>query len=161
MLSCGLCCLVLSILSGCLGSQCLAGGIPCPGVEFLVVLGFVGSPQLPASPGAVQSTHHWCHPSCPLAGAHSDGFAVSPGQTALHIAIEKRSLEMVKLLVENGADVHARAHGEFFRKKKEGVYFYFGEALWNMFLWGFYCHVGCDATNSRWVCPSVAIFSAL
>uniref|UniRef100_A0A8C3UU03 Transient receptor potential cation channel subfamily V member 2 n=1 Tax=Catharus ustulatus TaxID=91951 RepID=A0A8C3UU03_CATUS len=49
------------------------------------------------------------------------------GQTALHIAIEKRSLEMVKLLVENGADVHARAHGEFFRKKKEGVYFYFGE----------------------------------
>ncbi|XP_039938335.1 transient receptor potential cation channel subfamily V member 2-like isoform X3 [Hirundo rustica] len=49
------------------------------------------------------------------------------GQTALHIAIEKRSLDMVKLLVENGADVHARAHGEFFRKKKEGVYFYFGE----------------------------------
>ncbi|KAM9370473.1 transient receptor potential cation channel subfamily V member 2-like [Phaethornis superciliosus] len=49
------------------------------------------------------------------------------GQTALHIAIEKRSLELVKLLVENGADVHARAHGEFFRKKKEGVYFYFGE----------------------------------
>ncbi|XP_041576076.1 transient receptor potential cation channel subfamily V member 2 isoform X2 [Taeniopygia guttata] len=49
------------------------------------------------------------------------------GQTALHIAIEKRSLEMVKLLVEHGADVHARAHGEFFRKKKEGVYFYFGE----------------------------------
>uniref|UniRef100_A0A8D0KV98 Transient receptor potential cation channel subfamily V member 2 n=1 Tax=Strix occidentalis caurina TaxID=311401 RepID=A0A8D0KV98_STROC len=49
------------------------------------------------------------------------------GQTALHIAIEKRSLDLVKLLVENGADVHARAHGEFFRKKKEGVYFYFGE----------------------------------
>ncbi|XP_030328484.1 transient receptor potential cation channel subfamily V member 2 isoform X2 [Strigops habroptila] len=49
------------------------------------------------------------------------------GQTALHIAIEKRSLELVKLLVENGADVHARAHGEFFKKKKEGVYFYFGE----------------------------------
>uniref|UniRef100_A0A493SUA0 Transient receptor potential cation channel subfamily V member 2 n=1 Tax=Anas platyrhynchos platyrhynchos TaxID=8840 RepID=A0A493SUA0_ANAPP len=49
------------------------------------------------------------------------------GQTALHIAIEKRSLDLVKLLVENGADVHARAHGEFFRKKKEGVCFYFGE----------------------------------
>ncbi|KAM6402853.1 transient receptor potential cation channel subfamily V member 2-like isoform 2-T2 [Rhynochetos jubatus] len=49
------------------------------------------------------------------------------GQTALHIAIEKRSLDLVKLLVENGADVHARAHGEFFKKKKEGVYFYFGE----------------------------------
>uniref|UniRef100_A0A8C2TZ19 Transient receptor potential cation channel subfamily V member 2 n=1 Tax=Coturnix japonica TaxID=93934 RepID=A0A8C2TZ19_COTJA len=49
------------------------------------------------------------------------------GQTALHIAIEKRSLDIVKVLVENGADVHARAHGEFFRKKKEGVCFYFGE----------------------------------
>ncbi|XP_061868484.1 transient receptor potential cation channel subfamily V member 2 isoform X2 [Colius striatus] len=49
------------------------------------------------------------------------------GQTALHIAIEKRSLEVVKLLVEKGADVHARAYGDFFRKKKEGVYFYFGE----------------------------------
>ncbi|NXK86685.1 TRPV2 protein, partial [Formicarius rufipectus] len=49
------------------------------------------------------------------------------GETALHIAIERRSLPLVRLLVENGADVHARAHGEFFRKKKEGVYFYFGE----------------------------------
>lgn len=68
---------------------------------------------------------------------------------------------MVKLLVENGADVHARAHGEFFRKKKEGVYFYFGESLWNMFLWGFYCHAVCDATNSGRVCPSGAISSAL
>uniref|UniRef100_A0A8C0JFU0 Transient receptor potential cation channel subfamily V member 2 n=1 Tax=Chelonoidis abingdonii TaxID=106734 RepID=A0A8C0JFU0_CHEAB len=49
------------------------------------------------------------------------------GQTALHIAIEKRHLDLVKLLVENRADVHARAHGEFFRKKEEGVCFYFGE----------------------------------
>nr|XP_025957249.1 transient receptor potential cation channel subfamily V member 2-like isoform X3 [Dromaius novaehollandiae] len=49
------------------------------------------------------------------------------GQTALHIAIEKRNLDVVKLLVENGADVHARAHGEFFKKKKEGICFYFGE----------------------------------
>ncbi|XP_067421945.1 transient receptor potential cation channel subfamily V member 2-like isoform X2 [Emydura macquarii macquarii] len=49
------------------------------------------------------------------------------GQTALHIAIEKRCLDLVKLLVEKGADVHARAHGEFFRKKKEGACFYFGE----------------------------------
>lgn len=65
-------------------------------------------------------------------------FACSSGQTALHIAIEKRSLELVKLLVENGADVHARAHGEFFRKKKEGVYFYFGESAQNMFLHFFF-----------------------
>ncbi|XP_074869365.1 transient receptor potential cation channel subfamily V member 2-like isoform X1 [Carettochelys insculpta] len=49
------------------------------------------------------------------------------GQTALHIAIEKRQLDLVKLLVENGANVHAKAHGEFFQKKKEGVCFYFGE----------------------------------
>ncbi|KYO33786.1 transient receptor potential cation channel subfamily V member 2 isoform X1 [Alligator mississippiensis] len=48
------------------------------------------------------------------------------GQTALHIAIEKRQLELVKLLVEKGADVHARAHGMFFKKKK-GICFYFGE----------------------------------
>lgn len=60
---------------------------------------------------------------------------VSLGQTALHIAIEKRSLDLVKVLVEHGADVHARAHGEFFRKKKEGVCFYFGESVWNTFLW--------------------------
>ncbi|KAK2504987.1 hypothetical protein MC885_014290 [Smutsia gigantea] len=31
------------------------------------------------------------------------------GHSALHIAIEKRSLQCVKLLVENGANVHARA----------------------------------------------------
>ncbi|XP_077167971.1 transient receptor potential cation channel subfamily V member 2 [Paroedura picta] len=48
------------------------------------------------------------------------------GNTALHIAIEKRSLELVKLLVENGANVHAKASGEFFQKKR-GVSFYFGE----------------------------------
>ncbi|XP_015264320.1 PREDICTED: transient receptor potential cation channel subfamily V member 2 [Gekko japonicus] len=48
------------------------------------------------------------------------------GNTALHIAIEKRSLDLVKLLVENGANVHARASGEFFQKKKRGVCFYFG-----------------------------------
>ncbi|XP_048375098.1 transient receptor potential cation channel subfamily V member 2 [Sphaerodactylus townsendi] len=49
------------------------------------------------------------------------------GNTALHIAIEKRSLDLVKLLVENGANVHARASGEFFHMKKRGVCFYFGE----------------------------------
>ncbi|XP_021572879.1 transient receptor potential cation channel subfamily V member 2 isoform X2 [Carlito syrichta] len=48
------------------------------------------------------------------------------GHSALHIAIEKRSLQCVKLLVENGADVHARACGSFFQKSK-GTSFYFGE----------------------------------
>ena len=49
------------------------------------------------------------------------------GHSALHIAIEKRSLPCVKLLVENGADVHARACGQFFRKKSQETCFYFGE----------------------------------
>lgn len=48
------------------------------------------------------------------------------GHSALHIAIEKRSLQCVKLLVENGADVHARACGNFFQKN-QGTCFYFGE----------------------------------
>ncbi|XP_015262365.1 PREDICTED: transient receptor potential cation channel subfamily V member 1 [Gekko japonicus] len=49
------------------------------------------------------------------------------GQTALHIAIERRNIYLVKLLVKNGADVHARAHGEFFQKIKGRPGFYFGE----------------------------------
>ncbi|KAJ8412408.1 hypothetical protein AAFF_G00127440 [Aldrovandia affinis] len=48
------------------------------------------------------------------------------GQTALHVAIEKRSLHYVTLLVEKGADVHARACGKFFQVH-EGACFYFGE----------------------------------
>ncbi|XP_060114985.1 transient receptor potential cation channel subfamily V member 2-like [Heteronotia binoei] len=62
----------------------------------------------------------------PLVNAACTG-SYYKGNTALHIAIEKRSLDLVKLLVENGANVHARASGEFFRKKKGGVRFYFGE----------------------------------
>ncbi|XP_059524505.1 transient receptor potential cation channel subfamily V member 2-like isoform X2 [Myotis daubentonii] len=49
------------------------------------------------------------------------------GHSALHIAIEKRSLQCVRLLVENGADVHARACGRFFQRKTQGTCFYFGE----------------------------------
>ncbi|XP_039177264.1 transient receptor potential cation channel subfamily V member 1 [Crotalus tigris] len=49
------------------------------------------------------------------------------GQTALHIAIERRNMYLVNLLVKNGADVHARAHGEFFQKIKGKPGFYFGE----------------------------------
>nr|XP_009249608.1 transient receptor potential cation channel subfamily V member 2 isoform X4 [Pongo abelii] len=48
------------------------------------------------------------------------------GHSALHIAIEKRNLQCVKLLVENGANVHARACGRFFQKG-QGTCFYFGE----------------------------------
>ncbi|XP_040279289.1 transient receptor potential cation channel subfamily V member 1-like [Bufo bufo] len=49
------------------------------------------------------------------------------GQTALHIAIERRNFHLVKLLMENKADVHATADGLFFQQKKKGVSFYFGE----------------------------------
>ncbi|XP_063051115.1 transient receptor potential cation channel subfamily V member 4 isoform X2 [Engraulis encrasicolus] len=49
------------------------------------------------------------------------------GQTALHIAIERRCKKYVELLVEKGADVHAQARGRFFQPKIEGGYFYFGE----------------------------------
>ncbi|XP_042298778.1 transient receptor potential cation channel subfamily V member 1-like isoform X2 [Sceloporus undulatus] len=49
------------------------------------------------------------------------------GQTALHIAIERRNYYLVELLVKNGADVHAQAHGEFFQKIKGRPGFYFGE----------------------------------
>ncbi|XP_042355296.1 transient receptor potential cation channel subfamily V member 1 isoform X2 [Plectropomus leopardus] len=48
------------------------------------------------------------------------------GQTALHIAIERRSISYVKLLVSKGADVHAKACGTFFQQH-DGPNFYFGE----------------------------------
>ncbi|XP_030077993.1 transient receptor potential cation channel subfamily V member 1-like [Microcaecilia unicolor] len=49
------------------------------------------------------------------------------GQTALHIAIERRNMYLVELLVQHGADVHAKADGEFFRQAKGRPGFYFGE----------------------------------
>lgn len=51
------------------------------------------------------------------------------GQTALHIAIERRCKQYVELLVEKGADVHAQARGRFFQPRDEGGYFYFGKEL--------------------------------
>ncbi|TMS13863.1 Transient receptor potential cation channel subfamily V member 1 [Larimichthys crocea] len=48
------------------------------------------------------------------------------GQTALHIAIERRSLAYVKLLVSKKANVHAKACGKFFQPH-DGPNFYFGE----------------------------------
>ncbi|KAI4813886.1 hypothetical protein KUCAC02_003107 [Chaenocephalus aceratus] len=48
------------------------------------------------------------------------------GQTALHIAIERRSLSYVELLLSKGADVHAKACGTFFQPH-DGPNFYFGE----------------------------------
>ncbi|KAM3874744.1 transient receptor potential cation channel subfamily V member 1-like [Diretmus argenteus] len=48
------------------------------------------------------------------------------GQTALHVAIERRSFDHVKLLVQKGADVQAKADGKFFQLNA-GLGFYFGE----------------------------------
>ncbi|KAJ8342895.1 hypothetical protein SKAU_G00328230 [Synaphobranchus kaupii] len=56
--------------------------------------------------------------------AYTDSFY--KGQSALHIAIERRSTYFVQLLVQKGADVHAKACGKFFQEKK-GACFYFGE----------------------------------
>lgn len=50
----------------------------------------------------------------------------STGQTALHIAIERRNMTLVTLLVENGADVQAAANGDFFKKIEGRPGFYFG-----------------------------------
>uniref|UniRef100_A0AAY4EQ86 Ion transport domain-containing protein n=1 Tax=Denticeps clupeoides TaxID=299321 RepID=A0AAY4EQ86_9TELE len=51
------------------------------------------------------------------------------GHTALHVAIERRSIYYSKLLIQKGADVHARACGKFFQlhKTSEEPTFYFGE----------------------------------
>uniref|UniRef100_UPI00398EAE7A transient receptor potential cation channel subfamily V member 3-like isoform X2 n=1 Tax=Pristiophorus japonicus TaxID=55135 RepID=UPI00398EAE7A len=49
------------------------------------------------------------------------------GQTALHIAVERRRCDMVELLVRNGAAVDVLAKGSFFRNKKnKQCSFYFG-----------------------------------
>ncbi|XP_053279099.1 transient receptor potential cation channel subfamily V member 1 [Pleuronectes platessa] len=48
------------------------------------------------------------------------------GQSPLHVAIERRSFDHVKLLVQKGADVQAKANGRFFQRKA-GLGFYFGE----------------------------------
>ncbi|XP_062392187.1 transient receptor potential cation channel subfamily V member 1-like [Sardina pilchardus] len=48
------------------------------------------------------------------------------GQTALHVAIERRSQYFVELLVQKGTDVHAKACGKFFQLH-DGPCFYFGE----------------------------------
>ncbi|XP_075706994.1 transient receptor potential cation channel subfamily V member 3-like [Rhinoderma darwinii] len=49
------------------------------------------------------------------------------GQTALHIAIERRQNEIVKYLLDKGAEVNVRAHGLFFNPKSRNYGFYFGE----------------------------------
>ncbi|XP_029468094.1 transient receptor potential cation channel subfamily V member 3-like isoform X2 [Rhinatrema bivittatum] len=53
---------------------------------------------------------------------------VYEGQTALHIAIERKQVKMVELLVSKGANVSAKAQGVFFQiSKTRNDWFYFGE----------------------------------
>ncbi|XP_016089976.1 transient receptor potential cation channel subfamily V member 1-like [Sinocyclocheilus grahami] len=56
--------------------------------------------------------------------AYTDSFY--KGQTALHVATERRSAKFVQMLVKKGADVHAKACGKFFQPNQETC-FYFGE----------------------------------
>ncbi|XP_022521499.2 transient receptor potential cation channel subfamily V member 1 [Astyanax mexicanus] len=48
------------------------------------------------------------------------------GQTPLHVAIERRSKHFADLLIQKGANVHAKACGSFFQPHGETC-FYFGE----------------------------------
>lgn len=42
----------------------------------------------------------------------TDSFTIAPGSTALHIAIDRQKVETVKLLLQNGADMHIKdSHG--------------------------------------------------
>ncbi|KAG8590650.1 hypothetical protein GDO81_006827 [Engystomops pustulosus] len=49
------------------------------------------------------------------------------GQTALHIAIERRQNKIVKYILDKGAKVNVRAQGLFFSPKGRNYGFYFGE----------------------------------
>ncbi|PNH09877.1 Transient receptor potential cation channel subfamily V member 6 [Tetrabaena socialis] len=54
----------------------------------------------------------------------TDPAGLYEGETALHIAIVNHDFDMVKFLVQNGADVRARAYGSFFQP---GSAVYYGE----------------------------------
>lgn len=64
--------------------------------------------------------------NCPYQQRHTrlDPLGMYEGETALHIAIVNRDLDMVKFLIQNGASVHARCVGTFF---KRGNPCYYGE----------------------------------
>ncbi|XP_068126863.1 transient receptor potential cation channel subfamily V member 3-like isoform X4 [Hyperolius riggenbachi] len=49
------------------------------------------------------------------------------GQTALHIAIERRQLDIVEYLIEKGAKINVLAQGRFFHPRNKDGGFYFGE----------------------------------
>ncbi|CAG9466553.1 unnamed protein product [Pedinophyceae sp. YPF-701] len=53
---------------------------------------------------------------------YTDPPGLYEGETALHIAIVNRDFDMVKYLVQNGADVRARAFGKFFARGRPCYY---------------------------------------
>ena len=60
---------------------------------------------------------------------------IAAGESALHIAIVNGDFEMVRLLVENGADVNQRATGRFFlpedqKKGTKKATNYEGKLIW-------------------------------
>ena len=70
-------------------------------------------------------------PYCTVLDIHNNQFNLKTwclGQTALHIAIERRNVFYVKKLVQQGADVHARACGKLFQPDRPEPSFYFGES---------------------------------
>lgn len=69
------------------------------------------------------------------------------GQTALHVAIERRSVSYVELLVSKGADVHARACGKFFQPH-DGPNFYFGD--YELFILSKYLNYRCEKMYSEY-----------
>lgn len=93
--------------------------------------------QIPCQPHTLPSSDCWIRVVLEVpsprstSGSRLDAsaslVASPPGQTSLHIAIERRCKHYVELLVAQGADVHAQARGRFFQPKDEGGYFYFGE----------------------------------
>ena len=97
-----------------LGSQ--ASETPHPGTSEgpLAALGWISTFCAPAPPTPGQG----CAPTHPPVTVPHP----LPGQTALHIAIERRCKHYVELLVAQGADVHAQARGRFFQPKDEGGY---------------------------------------
>lgn len=61
------------------------------------------------------------------AGNSPDGGLPCPGQTALHIAVMNRNVNLVKALLAHGASVSARAVGSAFRLSPHNL-IYFGES---------------------------------
>ena len=70
---------------------------------------FDGTKSMYEGMSACRVRHGHCS-LCPSAQSHAEIFLL-PGETALHLAIVKQNFNIVKLLVQHGADVNAEATG--------------------------------------------------